>query len=78
MSFGSRNPELLDEITIDALPEPWKTMVIEDEIDLYAVPDHIYGKAMSDGLANYWSKQIDDAMMRKESEDLCFRNRLTK
>lgn len=64
MSFGSHNPELLDEITIKALPEEWKDKVESGEIDICDVPEKIRDKAMLEGEADFWGSQIDEAMMR--------------
>ena len=64
MSYWSHNPELLDEITIAALPEPWKQRVEDGEIELGDVPEKIYDKAMMDGEADYWGTRIDEAVDR--------------
>jgi len=64
MSFGSHNPELLDEITTKALPKEWRDKVELGEIDLYDVPEKIRDKAMDEGLSDYWGSRIDEAMMR--------------
>lgn len=64
MSFGSHNPELLDEITIKALPEEWKDKVESGEIDICDVPEKMRDKAMLEGEADFWGSQIDEAMMR--------------
>ena len=62
MSYWSHHPELLDEITTNFLPEPWKTQVEEGEIELCDVPDDIMFKAVQEGEADYWGGQIDHAM----------------
>ena len=64
MSFGSHNPELLDEITIKALPKGWREKVESGEIDLYDIPEKIRDKAMLEGEADFWGSQIDEAMTR--------------
>jgi len=64
MSFGSHNPELIDEITTKSLPKIWKNKVESEEIDLYDVPEKIRNKALIEGEADFWGSQIDEAMMR--------------
>ena len=64
MSYWSHNPELLDEITTEALPEPWKSQVLADEIELSDVPQDIRLKAMLEGEREYWADVADQA--RKE------------
>jgi len=70
MSFGSHNPELLDEITTKALPEEWRDKVELGEIDLYDVPETIRDKAMLEGEADYWGSRIDEVMMRAKDKRL--------
>jgi len=64
MSFGSHNPELLNEITVKALPKEWRNRVESDEIDVCDIPENIRDKAMLEGEADFWGSQIDEAMMR--------------
>lgn len=59
MSYWSHNPELLDEITIKALPDPWRDQVESGEIDLEDVPEKIRDKAMLEGERDYWADKID-------------------
>ncbi len=59
MSYWSHNVEKLDEITINFLPEPWKTQVELGEIELYDVPDDIKFKAMREGEEDYWAGLTD-------------------
>jgi len=61
MSYWSDNPELLEEITIKALPEEWKAKVENEEIDLYDVPNDIFDKAMLEGERNYWAEIAGNA-----------------
>jgi len=61
MSYWSHNPELLDEITIKALPEEWKEKVENEEIDLYDIPDKIFDKAMFEGEREYFAGLADNA-----------------
>lgn len=70
MSFGSDNPELVEKFTIKYLPEPWKTRVIEEEIQLTDIPDRILFKAMDEGMADYQATLIDAAVMRLKEERL--------
>ena len=65
MSYWSKNPELLDEITIKALPEEWKDKVESGELDLYDMPEDIRDKAMLEGEREYWADKTDEAMMRR-------------
>ena len=64
MSYWSKNPELLDEITIKTLPEEWKDKVESGEIDLLDVPEPIRDKAMLEGERDYWGGLADDAKER--------------
>ena len=70
MSFGSHNPELLDEITTKALPEEWRDKVELGEMDLYDVPEAIRDKATLEGERDFWDSRIDDAMMRAKDKRL--------
>lgn len=63
MSFGSHNPELLEEITIKALPKKWRERIESEEIDLDDVPENIRDKAMLEGEQDFWGSKIDEAMM---------------
>ena len=55
MSYWSKNPELLDEITTQALPEEWKDKVESGEFDLYDISEDIRDKAMLEGEREYWA-----------------------
>ncbi|GAG53999.1 unnamed protein product [marine sediment metagenome] len=68
MSYWSHNSELLDEVTIKALPEEWRNKVESDEIDLDDVPEDIWDKAMLEGTQDYWGTQIDEAEFKHEEE----------
>jgi len=59
MSFWSHNPELLDEKTIEFLPEDWKNRVESGEIELGDVPEKISDKAMMEGVSDYWDGLAD-------------------
>ena len=59
MSFWSNNPELLDEKTIEFLPEDWKNRVESGEIELGDVPEKIRDKAMMEGVSDYWDGLAD-------------------
>ena len=59
MSFWSRNSDLLDEVTAEALPSPYKEKVENGEMELYDVPHDILTVAMNDGIADYWAGQAD-------------------
>ena len=63
MSYWSHNPELLDRITTEALPSPYKERVESGEMELTDVPHGILSIAMNDGIADYWAGQAD--RMRK-------------
>jgi hypothetical protein len=66
MSWASHNPELYDEIITGALPEPWKSRVENDEIELTDVPQEIFYKAEQSGTADYWGGLIDEAKERRK------------
>ena len=70
MSFWSHNPELLDEIITENLPEPWKTQVIEGEILVSDLPDDVLYKATIEGEREFWADQIDQAKMRVKEDRL--------
>ena len=55
MSYWSHNPEKLKEVTINALPEPWRTEVKSYDILLDDVPDDIRHKAMMKGTEDYFA-----------------------
>jgi len=59
MSWAAHNPELYEELTIQALPWLWRTWVEYGLLDLYEVPDHILMKAESAGMENYFSGLAD-------------------
>ncbi len=62
MSYWNKHPEKLDEITIDFLPEPWKTQVKSEEIELCDVPEDVRFKAMQEGEEDYWAGITSHAM----------------
>ena len=64
MRYWSDNPELYDEITTEALPEPWKEKVVNGVIELSDVPDDVLFGAAMEGEKEYWAGLVDDAMMR--------------
>ena len=66
MSYWSKNPELLDEITIKALPEKWRKKIEAEEIELSDVPRDVYDKAMLEGERKYWAGLGDEAKMRRK------------
>ena len=66
MSYWSHNVEELDRITIEALPEPWKSRCENGDIYVDDVPQSIRLNAMDIGIKNYWSDRIDEADMRRK------------
>jgi hypothetical protein len=64
MSYWSHHPEKLDEITMENLPEPWKTWVMDGSVALCDVPSEILDKAANYGEADYWGNKFDEAEMR--------------
>jgi len=68
MSYWNKHPEKLEEITIDFLPEPWKTRVKSEEIELDTVPEDIRFKAMTEGTEDYQANLVDQAMFRVKAE----------
>jgi len=70
MSYWSHNPELLDEITIEALPDEWKNKIMEGEIELLDVPEAIRDKAMLEGEKEYWANRIDEVKMQLKERRL--------
>jgi hypothetical protein len=66
MGWSDHNPELLDELTIKHLPQPWKKRVEDGVIELDQVPDVIRGKAMDEGLIDHHSSLIDAAKERRK------------
>lgn len=63
MSYWSHHPEKLEEITIEHLPPKWKSMVNSEKIELDEVPEKIRFKAMDEGIVEFHSDLIDQAMM---------------
>ena len=70
MSFGSHNPELLDEVTTKFLPKKWKGKVKSGKIDLCNLPIKTVDKAMDEGLADYWGTLIDEAMLKAKDKKI--------
>lgn len=66
MSYWSHHVEEMDEITIENLPESWKSQVLEDIIDLYDVPEEVRMDSFFKGESEYWGNMIDATMMRME------------
>ena len=64
MSYWSHNPELLDEITAQRLPQPWKAKVMAGEIMCSDVPMGILGPAMDEAVRDYWAGQADGMRVR--------------
>ena len=60
MKYWNNYPEVLDEITVDALPEPWFSLIGSGEITLQKVPIDILVKATIKGETEYW-QQMEDA-----------------
>lgn len=78
MSYWSHNPELLDEITIEALPEEWKDMVESGEIELSEVPEKIRDKAMIEGERDYWAGQVDSLRVQLKERRLAMAETILK
>ena len=66
MSWASDNPELLEELTVDNLPEPYKTLVESGQMNYEDVPQDVMFEAMDEGIAGYWGDRIDEAMLRED------------
>lgn len=52
-------PEILAERTIELLPEPWKTKVEKEEIDLYDIPEDILMKTMEEASTDLTAGMAD-------------------
>lgn len=59
MSYWSHNPELLEEVTIKYLPEPWKSQIEIGDINIGDVPSDIVDRAMAQGTESYWADLVD-------------------
>lgn len=59
MSYWSHHPEELDRITIKNLPEEWKELVENDEIELDDVPEQVRLDAMDRGVEDYFADKYD-------------------
>jgi hypothetical protein len=70
MSYWSHNPELLDEITVEALPDEWRNKIDAGEIELLDVPEEIRDQAMLKGEKDYWAMRMDDAKMQMKGRRL--------
>lgn len=66
MSYWSHHPEELESVTIDSLPEPWKSMVENGEMEFEDVPEDILYEAMEEGVVGFWGDRIDEAMLRED------------
>ena len=65
MSYWSHHPELLDRITTEALPEPWRKKVEDEDLDLLEVPEDVLYCAMDEATREWAATQVDitcDAM----------------
>jgi len=70
VSYWSHNPELLDEITTDSLPEEWKEKIERGDIELYDVPEEISEKAMLKGVEDFWASMADAVKLRAKEGGL--------
>ena len=61
MNMWNSNTDELIELTIDFLPEPWKTMCENQEIFTDSVPDDVLFKAMEKAEQGFFSSAIDAA-----------------
>ena len=68
MSYWNKHPEELDEVTTNCLPEPWKSQVENNEIELSDVPEDIRFKAMDEGTSDYWAEMVSHAMDMHKAE----------
>jgi len=59
MRYWNDQPELYDEIVTNALPEPWKSKVQNEEITLDDIPNDIRFKAAIEGEQDYWGDLTD-------------------
>ena len=53
------NTELLETVTTNALPEPWKSRVLNEQIELEEIPEKIRFEAMTEGTKDYVASQAD-------------------
>ncbi len=70
MSYWSHHPELLEEVTTNFIPEPWKSQVENGDVDFYDVPDDIKFKAMKEGTEDWFGMMADYACDRAKEERL--------
>ena len=64
--YWAHNPELMEKITVDNLPEIWADKVTSGKINLCQVPEDVRDEAFTSGEADYWGGQIDHAMLMKD------------
>lgn len=55
-------PEEIEEVTIQSLPEPWKSGLLTQEIGLLDIPEDVFRAAMLEGIRRY-HKQKEYAVM---------------
>ena len=55
MSYWSDHPELLEEVTIAFLPDPYKSVVESGKLKLEKVPEDVVDEAMLKGTEDYWA-----------------------
>lgn len=53
MSFWNKDPELYEEVTINALPNEWKEKLDRGEIGLQDIPGDVIHKASMEGTEDY-------------------------
>ncbi len=70
MSYWNNHPELLEEVTTNFLPEPWKSQVENGDVNFYDVPDDIKFKAVQEGTEDWFGQMIDYAYDRAKEEGL--------
>jgi len=59
MSYWNHHPELLEEIAIKNLPEPYKSWCEKGEYYHSDIPNDILFPAMDKGIEDYWASMID-------------------
>lgn len=50
-------PEDFEEVTIQTLPEPWKSALLCQEIGLLDIPEDVFRESMLEGLRRYYKQK---------------------
>lgn len=59
----------MDGLIVENLPEPWKSQVLENQIDLYDVPEEIRVDSLFTDTSDYWAEERYQDMLFTQTEN---------